>query len=68
MIDPVELGRRMMHYAPKLENDAEFNQWCRLAPKLIAEGNNELTKFDLVEKILIKQVLIRLIKQGELII
>lgn len=48
MIDTIELGRKMMSYAYNIDNDAEFNMWCKLAPKLIALGNaNKIKKSEL---------------------
>ena len=38
MIDTTELGRKMMAYAKNINDDTEFNRWCRLAPKLIGLG------------------------------
>jgi hypothetical protein len=38
MIDTVKLGRQMMMYAPNLDSDVDFNNWTRLAPRLIGIG------------------------------
>ena len=67
MIDAVELGRKMMRYAPKLDDDAEFNQWCRLAPKLIGLGTNvDPNSFNHMERALINKAIMILVTQGEI--
>jgi len=38
MINPAELGRRMMSVAGQIEDDAEFNRWAKLGPRLISMG------------------------------
>lgn len=38
MINPAELGRKMMAVAGQIEDDAEFNRWARLGPVLISMG------------------------------
>lgn len=38
MINSAELGRQMMMYVKNIKDDTEFNNWCRLAPKLIGLG------------------------------
>ena len=66
MINAIELGRIMMRYAPNLDDDSEFNQWCKLAPKLISIGNiKELNNFSPVEFAVIKRAIMLLTAQGE---
>ena len=68
MINAIELGRAMMQYAPKLDDDSEFNQWCRIAPKLIAIGNiKELGDFNPIELAVIKRAIMLLTSQGVLV-
>lgn len=38
MINPAELGRKMMAAASQIDDDTEFNQWARLGPILISMG------------------------------
>lgn len=35
-MNTIELGRQMMANAAMLDDDAEFNQWTRLGPMLVA--------------------------------
>jgi hypothetical protein len=72
MIDTAELGRKMMAYSKNIDNDAEFNDWCRLAPKLIGLGAatfpktlNELT---INERALVGRALTLLVDKGELVL
>jgi hypothetical protein len=72
MVDIAELGRKMMLYSAKIDDDAEFNNWCRLAPKLIGmgtathpKGMDELTEQELATA---NQAFIILVSQGEIVI
>jgi len=70
MIDTAELGRKMMRYAPKLDDDSEFNQWCRLAPKLIGMGTathpKDLNALDALEQALVKRAVVLLTADGNI--
>ena len=72
MVDIAELGRKMMAYSANINNDAEFNNWCRLAPKLIGMGTathpkgiDELTELELV---IANRAFVILVSQGEIVI
>lgn len=43
-MNTIELGRQMMANAAMLDDDAEFNQWTRLGPMLIAMGTGSASK------------------------
>ena len=43
-MNTVELGRQMMANAAMLDDDAEFNQWTRLGPMLVAMGTGPASK------------------------
>jgi hypothetical protein len=67
-----ELGRKMMFYSPKLDNDKEFNNWCKLAPKLIGMGTatypkniKDLSKEELY---IARKAFFILVSKGEIIV
>jgi hypothetical protein len=71
-VDTAELGRKMMAYSAKVDDDAEFNNWCRLAPKLIGmgtathpKGMSELTEQELA---IANRAFAILVSQGEIVI
>jgi hypothetical protein len=72
MIDTTELGRKMMEYAGQLDDDVEFNQWCRLAPKLLSLGAvnhpQNLKELNPIERALVNRAIAVLIDKGELVI
>ena len=72
MINTAELGRKMMAYAGKLDDDAEFNNWCRLAPKLIGLGTathpKSLTELTPNDRLLMNRAITLLVDQGEIVL
>jgi hypothetical protein len=72
MIDTAELGRKMMSYAKNLDSDVEFNNWCRLAPKLIGMGlathPKNLKEFSYDEQVVMARALTILIQNGEIVL
>jgi len=72
MINTVELGRKMMSYAKNIDNDTEFNHWCRLAPKLIGMGTathpKTLKELSAADQKLVTRAFNILLQNGELVI
>jgi len=71
MIDTAELGRRMMAYAARIDDDAEFNHWTRLAPHLIGLGTathpRSLSELSVADQQLVRRAVAVLANQGEIL-
>lgn len=72
MINTIDLGRKMMAYAKNINDDAEFNSWCRLAPKLIGIGTaahpKNLKELSAEEQALTIRAFNILVQSGEILI
>jgi len=70
MINSAELGRKMMAYAARIDDDAEFNNWTRLAPHLIGLGTathpRSLAELSAADQQLVKRAIAFLTDRGEI--